>query len=85
MNQIKETNKLELEKVKLQTENEMVKIQAQLIGEAKLHEEKVKTDLIAKQFENPAIQEVMSKMLGAEMGKLFSGKWYLIMKVYSIE
>jgi len=78
MLQIKETNRLEIEKVKLQTEHEIAKIQATQAAESKLHEEKTKTDITAKQFENPAIQEMMGKMLGSvmekEMLKHFSGE-----------
>ncbi|GAA4068497.1 hypothetical protein [Amphibacillus indicireducens] len=60
----KEKSKAEIESIKIQADNELDKIKEQALAEAQLHEEKMKTDLTAKQFENPLLQKMLGEAIG---------------------
>ncbi|GAB3801028.1 hypothetical protein [Virgibacillus kimchii] len=59
-----------LKAIKIETENELEKIKEQALAEAKLHQEKAKTDITTKQFDNPVVREKMGNMLGSAMEKV---------------
>lgn len=79
---VKDKNKSDIESIRIQTDNELEKIREQALAEAKLHEDKAKTNLATKQFDNPVVQEKMGnavgslveKMLEKEFGKHFDDK-----------
>jgi len=61
---VKEKSKAEIESIKIRADNELEKIREQALAEAQLHEEKMKTDLTAKQFENPLLKQIIGEAVG---------------------
>lgn len=61
---VKEQNKSDLEAIRIKTENELRKIQEQALADEQVHERKVKTELVAKQFENPEVQKLLGDAIG---------------------
>ncbi|BAM46359.1 hypothetical protein [Amphibacillus xylanus] len=66
---VREKNKTEIESIKIQAENELEKIREQSLSEGRLYEEKLKLDLLAKQFSNPKVQKRIEEMLDKEFSK----------------
>lgn len=65
---VREKNKADIKAIKIQSE-EIEKIKEQALAESRLYENKTKTDLTAKQFDNPKVQKMIGNAIGAIIDK----------------